>query len=85
MEVTEGEEMETNCASHISTGLRLYPVQMPHICTEYLAWCKCDLYRMHCIGSIPGTNEGYEQVQIPVFPVVQVALPVLVDAFAGAM
>jgi hypothetical protein len=40
---------------------------------------------MHCIGSIPGTNEGYEQVQIPVFPVVQVALPVLVDAFAGAM
>jgi hypothetical protein len=28
------------------------------------------LYKMLFTGSIPGTNEGYEPVQIPVFPVV---------------
>jgi hypothetical protein len=28
------------------------------------------LYQMLCTGSIPGTNEGYEQVQMPFFPVV---------------
>jgi hypothetical protein len=31
------------------------------------------LYWMLCTGSIPGTNEGYEPVQMPLFPVVDAA------------
>jgi hypothetical protein len=33
------------------------------------------LYHMLCTGSIPGTNEGYEQVQMTVFPEVLVCFP----------
>jgi hypothetical protein len=39
-EVTEVGEAETNGASHICTGLRLYPVQMWGICTRYLTRYK---------------------------------------------
>jgi hypothetical protein len=61
----------------ICTGWYLHPVQMPpcHVgggeAHLYRAEAPPHLYQMLCTGLIPGKNESYESVQIPVFPVVR--------------
>jgi hypothetical protein len=57
---------------HICTGTRLHPVQMCGIVSGIPPGTNDNphLYQMVYTDSIPDTNEGYESVQITVFPVV---------------